>query len=115
MRAILSFKDIDILRTRTFIARHVHILDLNDIAQEWEMSRMTLYRYDSDIYRAYSRFIVKNHVSFFDTLIHEITPYKLAGWNSGQIAFFLNIPLSRVNKIYSRIPLLHVERYTSGY
>lgn len=105
MRAILSSSNIDILRTRVFIARTIHLFNIETVAKEWGMSRITVYRYDSESYRDYSRTIRRTKKEI-DDQYEAIKELKYQGLNSLEIATKLHLSLRRVNGIYPQIVLL---------
>lgn len=55
MRAKLSSIEADILISRVFIARETKLLNMGELAERWNISRSTLFRYDSPYYRELSR------------------------------------------------------------
>lgn len=59
MRALLNKPLTEILQTRVYISRSLRVFNLGQIAKEWEMARITIFRYNSPEYREYSRTIAK--------------------------------------------------------
>lgn len=59
MKKILNKNLEEILKSRVAIARDTFIFKIGAIAEEWEISKATLHRYDSEKYREASVFYEK--------------------------------------------------------
>lgn len=111
MRVLVNTPSIDILRTRIFISRAYRLFALSDVAKEWNMSRTSLYRYDSHAYREYSREVVKRGKRPQDEEYEVVKIFKDAGYTSLKIARLIGLPLARVNDIYKKVALLQTDLY----
>lgn len=81
-----------ILLNRIAISRELHIFSLNEIAAGWEMSRKTLFRYESPESREYSRLIAKRATEAYraiDKTLCQICGNKLQGHDRCSICTML--------------------------